>query len=335
MVPQDHPRPFDVLEDGFVPVVSLRRYNRRQVAQPGTDHPFVLASHPHVNDSTASPTDWFGALQRAELEDHGEDDDSSTINTFPIATITDDPAPEVRLQRPVPITIGTSMGTLRDYKNFGFVEAGLRSWPVLPQGHAIAAAAHTLMSTRRGATSSNFQRSNPTSTLRENVSFAWDCFCPHQNCAFSCVDNGPRRRLALAPPLSDFHSASTDASFRPSDNTSRSTTTSARHRDVRRYSGRTVPEWNRTVYKRGVRLDDHGAITLDALASHQHTVDLRKRTKDKLNKVAISSTLANANLDAFCRQVDELCERLDRVRPVVHANDIYCNIDMQRDATPG
>ena len=84
---------------------------------------------------------------------------------------------------------------LRDYKNFGFVEAGLQSWPILPQGHAIAAAAHTLMSTRRSATSSNFQRSNPTSTLRENVSFAWDCFCPHQNCAFSCVDNGPRRRL--------------------------------------------------------------------------------------------------------------------------------------------
>ena len=66
MVQPDRPRPSDVFEDGFVPVISFRHYNRLQVAQPGTDHPFVLASHPPANDITASPTNWFGALQRAE-----------------------------------------------------------------------------------------------------------------------------------------------------------------------------------------------------------------------------------------------------------------------------
>ena len=108
--------------------------------------------------------------------------------------------------------------------------------------------------------------------------------------------------------------------------------TSTCHRKVRRYSGQTVPEWNCTVYKRGMRLNNHGAITLNAIASHQHTVNLKKQKKGKLNKIPIKSALANANLLAFVRQVNKLCKRLDRVQPVVHANDIYGNINAQCNA---
>ena len=65
-------------EDGFVPVVNLRRYNRRLAAQPGTDHPFALAFHPH--DTITPSVNWFSALQDAELDDQDEDEgDDDTI----------------------------------------------------------------------------------------------------------------------------------------------------------------------------------------------------------------------------------------------------------------
>ena len=320
------------------------------------------------------------------------------ILSTPVIDLNDRSAPAfIPARRPVFPSIGiNSIEPPRDQmENFSFMEAGLGAQPVLPRGHAIAAAAQTLRTSKRCAPRSNNQRRDPTSTARATTGQSQACFCPNR-CGFSRVDHGacrrldlapppsdfhsdcanlhlassvndpqgseaaggqrgernfsgrthlhhnnfdvitgehgPRRRAALAPPPSYFHSDSTSVPTRHSVDLSQSTTTSAHQRRVRQYSGRTAATWNRAVYDRGLLLDDHGTITLDAIQSHQHTINLRKRMKEGLNKSLITSTLADANISTFIRRVDELCERLDRVRPVVNANDIYGDIDAQRDA---
>ena len=93
-----------------------------------------------------------------------------------------------------------------------------------------------------------------------------------------------------------------------------------------------MAQWHQVVYNNGVAMDRHNAVTMDRASSHRHAVDLRCQHPCPLVNEPALLLSNNIELLLFSRRVNKMIDQLERIRPVVYANNLLGNIDAQRDA---
>ena len=126
-------------DSGFTPVVSLRRYTRSTRAHVDPDHLNIMAASIHQVPLPA-PTA-FEALSYNDNDDNATFDyydfaSTSSIGYLPCCGVATLPLP--------PVNDASNLNSLFNATIIAKMRAGA-NWAVLPQGHAIAIAAHAFV----------------------------------------------------------------------------------------------------------------------------------------------------------------------------------------------
>ena len=93
-----------------------------------------------------------------------------------------------------------------------------------------------------------------------------------------------------------------------------------------------MTQWHQIVYNNGVAMDQHNAVTMDQASSHQHAVNLRRQYPCPLVDEPALLLINDIKLLLFSCCVDKMIDQLERIFPVVYANNIHSDINAQRNA---